>query len=86
MRRLVGTTALDIMIVQFRNERVSNRPHTPLTATLWPSSLLKSVPIKHKVQPVTPIVQFTRNIFGNPFTLSGVVSCPRVLEQVSVRL
>ncbi|GFU05688.1 hypothetical protein TNCV_873261 [Trichonephila clavipes] len=35
---------LDIMIVQFRNEKVSNHgsiPRSPLTVTLWPSSFLK---------------------------------------------
>ncbi|GFY04880.1 hypothetical protein TNCV_2175361 [Trichonephila clavipes] len=32
---------LDIMIVQFRNEKVSNPGSIPLTVTLWPSSSLK---------------------------------------------
>ncbi|GFY10389.1 uncharacterized protein TNCV_1462791 [Trichonephila clavipes] len=43
LRRLVGTTAPDIMIVQFRNEKVSNHGiyRSPLTVTLWPSSFLK---------------------------------------------
>ncbi|GFX66225.1 hypothetical protein TNCV_341991 [Trichonephila clavipes] len=31
LRRLVGTTALDIMIVQFRNEKVSNHGSIPIT-------------------------------------------------------
>ncbi|GFW86366.1 hypothetical protein TNCV_4331501 [Trichonephila clavipes] len=31
LRRLVGTTALDIMIVQFRNEKVSNHASIPIT-------------------------------------------------------
>ncbi|GFW67486.1 hypothetical protein TNCV_3391571 [Trichonephila clavipes] len=31
LRRLVGTTAPDIMIVQFRNEKVSNHGSIPIT-------------------------------------------------------
>ncbi|GFS56654.1 hypothetical protein TNCV_1852991 [Trichonephila clavipes] len=31
LRRLVGTTALNIMIVQFRNEKVSNHGSIPIT-------------------------------------------------------
>ncbi|GFX78800.1 uncharacterized protein TNCV_1919331 [Trichonephila clavipes] len=31
LRRLVGTTVLDIMIVQFRNEKVSNHGSIPIT-------------------------------------------------------
>ncbi|GFX95903.1 hypothetical protein TNCV_2084831 [Trichonephila clavipes] len=31
LRRLVGTTALDIMIVHFRNEKVSNDGSLPIT-------------------------------------------------------
>ncbi|GFU91933.1 uncharacterized protein TNCV_4999171 [Trichonephila clavipes] len=31
LRRLVGTTALDIIIVQFRNEKVSNHGSIPIT-------------------------------------------------------
>ncbi|GFX38130.1 hypothetical protein TNCV_3837291 [Trichonephila clavipes] len=31
LRRLVETTALDIMIVQFRNEKVSNHGSIPIT-------------------------------------------------------
>ncbi|GFV92798.1 hypothetical protein TNCV_2814691 [Trichonephila clavipes] len=41
---LVGTTApLDIMIVQFRNEKkvIMALYRSPLTVTLWPSSFLK---------------------------------------------
>ncbi|GFW45130.1 hypothetical protein TNCV_716321 [Trichonephila clavipes] len=43
LRRLVGTTAQDIMIVQFRNEKlvIMVLYRSPLTVTLWPSSLLK---------------------------------------------
>ncbi|GFV31456.1 uncharacterized protein TNCV_3462621 [Trichonephila clavipes] len=43
LRRLVGTTALDIMIVQFRNEKlvIMALYRSPLTVTLWPSSFLK---------------------------------------------
>ncbi|GFS79290.1 hypothetical protein TNCV_4409461 [Trichonephila clavipes] len=44
LRRLVGTTAPDIMIVQFRNEKVSNHDSIPITIdcnVLWPSSFLK---------------------------------------------
>ncbi|GFT54358.1 hypothetical protein TNCV_2726951 [Trichonephila clavipes] len=55
LRRLVGTTAPDIMIVQFRNEKASNHgsiPRSPLTVTLWPSSFLKKygpmIPPAHK--------------------------------------
>ncbi|GFU54892.1 hypothetical protein TNCV_1464001 [Trichonephila clavipes] len=55
LHRLVGTTAPGIMIVQFRNEKVSNHgsiPRLPLTVTLWPSSFLKKygpmIPPAHK--------------------------------------
>ncbi|GFX14589.1 uncharacterized protein TNCV_4015871 [Trichonephila clavipes] len=48
LRRLVGTTAPGIMIVQFRNEKVSNH----VSVTLWPSSFLKKygpmIPPAHK--------------------------------------
>ncbi|GFT39225.1 hypothetical protein TNCV_2897441 [Trichonephila clavipes] len=42
LRRLVGTTALDIMIVQFRNEKlvIMALYRSPLTVMLWPSSFL----------------------------------------------
>ncbi|GFU93401.1 hypothetical protein TNCV_1493571, partial [Trichonephila clavipes] len=43
LRRLVGTTALDIMIVQFRMKKlvIMALYRSPLTVTLWPSSFLK---------------------------------------------
>ncbi|GFX09845.1 hypothetical protein TNCV_2688871 [Trichonephila clavipes] len=55
LRRLVGTTAPeDIMIVQFRNEKlvIMALYRSPLTVTLWPSSFLKKygpmIPPAHK--------------------------------------
>ncbi|GFX55430.1 uncharacterized protein TNCV_267181 [Trichonephila clavipes] len=43
LRRLVGTTAPGILIVQFRNEKlvIMALYRSPLTVTLWPSSFLK---------------------------------------------
>ncbi|GFU31606.1 hypothetical protein TNCV_1235001 [Trichonephila clavipes] len=43
LRRLAGTTALDIMIVQFLKEKlvIMALYRSPLTVTLWPSSFLK---------------------------------------------
>ncbi|GFU73986.1 hypothetical protein TNCV_4370941 [Trichonephila clavipes] len=43
LRRLVETTTPDIMIVQFRNEKlvIMALYRSPLTVTLWPSSFLK---------------------------------------------
>ncbi|GFY10733.1 uncharacterized protein TNCV_1122561 [Trichonephila clavipes] len=57
LRRLVGSTApglLDIMIVQFRNEKlvIMALYRSSLTVTLWPSSFLKKygpmIPPAHK--------------------------------------
>ncbi|GFV26611.1 hypothetical protein TNCV_318801 [Trichonephila clavipes] len=50
LRRLVGTTAPDIMIVQFRNEKlvIMALYRSPLTVTLWPSSFLKKDSSAHK--------------------------------------
>ncbi|GFU20504.1 hypothetical protein TNCV_2522411 [Trichonephila clavipes] len=54
LRRLVEPQLLDIMIVQFRNEKlvIMALYRSPLTVTLWPSSFLKKygpmIPPAHK--------------------------------------
>ncbi|GFW54482.1 hypothetical protein TNCV_1608461 [Trichonephila clavipes] len=50
LRRLVEPQLLDIMIVQFRNEKIVIMAlyRSPLIVTLWPSSFLKKDSPAHK--------------------------------------
>ncbi|GFV32051.1 uncharacterized protein TNCV_3868851 [Trichonephila clavipes] len=65
LRRLVGTTALDIMIVQFRNEKlvIMALYRSPLTVTLWPLSFLKKygpmIPPAHKAHQTVSFLDVT---------------------------
>ncbi|GFU93138.1 hypothetical protein TNCV_1631061, partial [Trichonephila clavipes] len=69
LRRLFGTTAPDISIVQFRNEKlvIMALYRSPLTVTLWPSSLLKrGIPPAYKAHQTAP---------SEAQWLSGYASC-----------
>ncbi|GFV43046.1 uncharacterized protein TNCV_3680711 [Trichonephila clavipes] len=63
LRRLVGTTAPDIMIVQFRNEKVSNHGSIPITIDCNVVAFIVFVAIKRTKQSVFLDVTVFRHTF-----------------------
>ncbi|GFV22410.1 adhesion G protein-coupled receptor B2 [Trichonephila clavipes] len=88
LHRLVGTTALDIMIVQFRNEKlvIMALYRSPLTVTLWPHVFEGfHQPIKRTKQSVFLDVTLFRHTLGISFTPNASVLFVDVAIQPEVR-